>query len=99
MTVKGTEIESQIRDVLARETSAILLSNRLFAPGGLFLQLASTEEERRALSLTSLFREALNRIADLRQVEFAQFAKSIEEFQRANPGRGRGFKLEHADAV
>lgn len=90
------QVESQIRDALARETSAILLSNKLFAPGGLFQLLASNEEERRAISTTDLFRDALNRIADLRVTEFADFARSVEQFERANPGSGRVFKLEHA---
>src|SRR4051794_9223691 len=83
------QIEARIRVELASETSAILLSYKLFAPGGLFPQLAATEEERRVISQTPLFRDALKRIADLRGKGFAQFARSVEQFEAAQPGRGR----------
>jgi hypothetical protein len=52
MTAKE-QIETEIRELLATETRTTVLSNRLFQQGtGLFAQLATTEDERRALVQT-----------------------------------------------
>jgi len=62
------EVEQQIREALAVETSEVLLSNRLFAPDGLFYRLAETEAERRVVAQSTLFREAQRRLSELRRV-------------------------------
>ena len=44
------EVETEIRRLLATETSAIRLSNALFTPGGLFGQLFSNSDEKKRSS-------------------------------------------------
>lgn len=66
------QVEERIRRLIATETSPVLFSNLLFTPDGLFNQLAETEEERRALSQTPLFREALNRLWELEEMEITK---------------------------
>ena len=58
-------VEQQIREVLATVTHAGPLSNQLFRPDGLFSQLARTEEERRAVAQSPLFRQAQRRLGTL----------------------------------
>lgn len=59
-------IEAEIRRLLATETRTTVLSNKLFQQGtGLFGQLAATEDERRALVGTDLFRQAQARVRAL----------------------------------
>jgi hypothetical protein len=90
-------VEEQIRELLVTETSGIRLSNRLFTPDGLFNQLASTEEERRALVQTPLFREAQARVSELQRKEAAEFARVVQQAQAAAPGEGFLFKLEQTE--
>jgi hypothetical protein len=60
------QIETEIRQLLATETRTTVLSNKLFQQGaGLFAQLATTEEERRELVKTELFRTAQARVREL----------------------------------
>ena len=77
--------ETEIREALATETSAIRLSNRLFSPEGLFNQIAPTAEARRAVTQSSLFREAQQRLAELRQREGAEFARAVDQAQIGLP--------------
>jgi hypothetical protein len=87
-------IEEQIRELLTTETSGIILSNKLFAPGGLFGLLGATEEERRAVVQTSLFRQAQARISELQRKEAAEFARVVEQAQAAALGKEFLFRLE-----
>ena len=91
-------VEEQIRELLATETSGIRLSNKLFTPDGLFNQLASTEEERRAIVQTPLFREAQTRVSELQRKEAADFARVVEQAQAAVPGEDFLFKLEQTES-
>ena len=75
------QIEEQIQEALAAETSAILLSNKLFSPDGLFARLADTEEERRIVARSPLFREALKRLSELQKTEFAEFTRTVRRFE------------------
>jgi hypothetical protein len=60
------QTEAEIRHLLATETRTTVLSNKLFQQGtGLFARLATTEEERRALVQTELFRTAQSRVREL----------------------------------
>jgi hypothetical protein len=89
-------IERQINQVLAKETQAIPLSNQLFSPDGLFNQLARTEEERRIVAQSSLFKAAQKRLTELQQNEAAQFARAVDQSKAAMPGDGYRVKLERA---
>jgi hypothetical protein len=73
------EIEHQIQHILATEHDASRLSRRLFDADGLFGQLARTEDERRALTQTSLFRKALHRLTELQRQEAADYAQEPDQ--------------------
>jgi hypothetical protein len=79
------QIEAQILDVLTRETQAIVLSQKLFHPTGLFSQLAATEDERRLVAQSALFREAQRRLSDLQRQEAAAFAQTVAQVQPSLP--------------
>jgi hypothetical protein len=76
-------IEGRIRVALATETSAVALSNQLFAPGGLFSQLAISEEERGALTESPLFREAQARVTELERAERAELVAAVRRMKVA----------------
>ncbi len=73
------------------------LSNRLFSQGGLFSQLAPTEEERRALVQSELFKQAQRRLSDLERKEAAVFKAAIEQVQAALPDSGYRLKMEWSE--
>jgi len=75
------QIEEQIQEALAAETSAVLLSNKLFSPDGFFSRLADTEEERRIVAQSPLFREALKPLSELKKAEFAEFTRTVRRFE------------------
>jgi hypothetical protein len=87
-------IEAKIRELIASECDSITLSNALFAPSGLFSQLASGEDERRALTKTPLFKEAQQRVATLRKMEAQRFSQSVKAYEAAKPGAKLMFKVE-----
>lgn len=74
-----TTIEQQIRAVLDSKTNAGDLTEKLFAPGALFSQLAPTPEERHRLIQTTLFREAQRRLTELHRHEAALFRRAVAE--------------------
>ena len=74
------EAEAEIRRLLATETRTVVLSNKLFQQGtGLFKFLWVTEEEKRAVVESDLFREAMNRVRDLqyRDIEALREASKV----------------------
>jgi len=73
------EIENRIRALLQIKTTSQALSNALFGYGGLFGRLAKTEQERKALMNTPLFREAEERIMEIERAEIAAERRRIEE--------------------
>jgi hypothetical protein len=93
------QIEQQIRELLASETHAIPLSNKLFSPNGLFNRLATTEEERRAVAQSALFKDALRRLSELQKKESAEFASAVQQAEAVVPGEGYLFKLERAESA
>jgi hypothetical protein len=93
------QVEQQIRDVLASETHAIPLSNKLFRPDGLFNRLANTEEERRAVAQSELFKQALRRLTELQKKEAAEFARAVQQAEAVTPEGGYFFKLESAESA
>jgi hypothetical protein len=88
------QIENQIRELLATEAQAVRLSNLLFAPDGLFAQLAASEQERREVAASSLFREALRRVSELERTEAAAFARSVSRTDGSFPAGSTLHKVE-----
>lgn len=91
------QIEQQIREVLASERAAVVLSDKLFGPGGLFGRLADTKEERRAIVLSPLFKEAQRRLTEIQEVEAEEFAQAVKKAQTAVPQGEHRLKLERAE--
>lgn len=87
------QIEKQIRQLLSEATSAVALSNKLLAPGGLFSQMASNEQERRAQIESPLYREAKRRIAELRKTEAREFSETVRRYEEAK-GQQISIKIE-----
>jgi hypothetical protein len=76
------EIENRIRALLSAKTTSRTLSNALFGPMGLFGKLGATEEQRRAISQTPLYKQAHARIME---IERAEMAADLEaELRRIN---------------
>lgn len=91
------QIEQPIRDVLAAETRAIALSNRLFTPDGLFNQLAHTEDERRVIAQSALFKQAQQRFMELQRKEAAEFSQALQHAPAAIAGDRFFIKLENTE--
>jgi hypothetical protein len=90
------QIEQQIRDLLAKETQAIPLSNQLFRPDGLFSRLAATEEGRRDVAQSALFRQAQGRLTELQRQEAAAFTRAVQQTPANQAEEGYLLKLEQA---
>jgi hypothetical protein len=90
------QIEQQIRDVLATEGQALALSNRLFSPDGLFCQLAQTEQERRLVAQSPLFKQAQRRLTELQQKEGAAFTQAVQRAGAALQSGDYWLKLEQS---
>lgn len=93
------QLESQIREVLATETQAIPLSNKLFRPDGLFNQLAKTEDERRIVAQSPLFQQAQRRLTELQHSEAAEFGRAVRQAQAALPEGDYLLKFERAEST
>jgi hypothetical protein len=92
------QIEQQIRDALTEETRAIPFSNRLFSPVGLFNQLAQTEEQRRAVARSPLFKEAQKRFLELQRIELAEFSGVLRQAHAATAGENFLIRLENTES-
>ena len=90
------EIEQAILKVLAEETSAVGISNRLFTPDGLFSMLAATEEERRVLVRTPLFTQAQKRFRELQFKEAEEFRHALTDMQGTDLEKNYHVKIERA---
>jgi hypothetical protein len=71
-------IEARVKELLAMDLPAHVLSNALFGPTGLFNQIAHTEKERRQFSQTALFQQANSRITELQRVEISEARAELE---------------------
>jgi hypothetical protein len=91
------QIEQQIREVLASESAAVVLSDRLFGPGGLFGRLANSEEERRMVAQSPLFKEAQRRLTELQEVEAEEFARAVQKAHAAVPRGEHLLKRKRAE--
>ena len=83
------QIEAEIRGLLSAETRTTVLSNKLFQQGtGLFARLAETEEERRALVRTDLFRAAQRRVRDLQHRDAEALRETVRVLRGSLPDDG-----------
>lgn len=79
-------IEAEIRHLLATETRTTVLSNKLFQQGtGLFGRLAPTEDERRVVFRSELFRQAQSRVRDLQYRDADALRRAAEAEAPADP--------------
>lgn len=79
-------IEQKIRDLLAHEKSAIALSNQLFAPSGLFNELAQNEADRRKMIQSPLYKEAQRQLNEMQRREAAEFSQTVAQAQKSVGG-------------
>jgi hypothetical protein len=91
------EAASQIRKLLATEESALILSNRLFTPNGLFNQIAHSAEERREVIKTDLWRDAMARMRELESREAGALDESTKVLSQHLPYGRYQIRLERAD--
>ncbi len=82
-------IEKEIRQVLKSETSAILLSEKLFSSHGLFSRLAASEQGRKKVARSALFRQALARFAELKREGAGKLSQANEKASLAGSWRKR----------
>jgi hypothetical protein len=94
---KQEQVELRIREVLATEGHAVSLSNKLFRPDGLFNELAKTEDERRIVAQSPLFKQAQKRLMELQQKEAGEFVEAVKQTEAAMPEGSYLLKLESAD--
>ena len=92
------ELERQICNIIASETNAIALSDKLFHPDGLFNQLAKTEVERRVVAQSPLFQQAQGRLTELQRHEAAKFASAVNQAQTVMSEGGLLLKLERSES-
>jgi hypothetical protein len=77
-------IVRRIEQVLTQDgLSAQAFSQILFCPNGLFNQLASSEDECRAVAQSSLFQQANARLTELQQQELAVLAQAAASRRNA----------------
>ena len=81
------ELERQIQELLATEADPVALSNALFSQSGLFALLAITEEERRILTQSSLFREANQRVMEMELEEAQPLLEATEKIKAIRAAR------------
>jgi hypothetical protein len=93
------EVERQIDEILASETQAIALSDKLFSPDGLFSRLAETEDERRVVSQSPLFRRAQRRLTEIQRREASDFGQALPPAQATLPAGDFLLKLERAESA
>jgi hypothetical protein len=80
--------------VLTEENTAVGISDKLFTPDGLFSLLASTEEERRAMVQTPLFKRAQKRFRELQFKEAEEFRLATANMQGSELGKHYAVKVE-----
>ena len=87
-------VEREINEVLATVNTAIVLSDKLFGPAGLFNQLASTEDQRRTVASSPLFRQAQQRFRELQYQEAEAFARAVSRASANLPAGEHRLKVE-----
>lgn len=76
-------IREQVLEVLAQESKAGPLSEKLFGPQGLFSQVARTADERQQLLQDPLYRQAMARFMAVQHSEACAFDESLATKPRA----------------
>jgi hypothetical protein len=88
------EIEQEIERLLATESSAIVLSEKVFSQDGLFSKLASNIEQRKELVRSSLYQRAQKRFRELQFKEMDAFHDKVEQWRNAGVEKETAVKLE-----
>ncbi len=91
------QVEARILQILSEESTAVSVSDHLFATNGLFSLLASNEEERRAMVRSPLFKKAQNRFRELQFKEAEEFRQALAHIPSADMTSCRREKSEHLD--
>jgi hypothetical protein len=77
------EIEKQIRELLAADLDSVTLSNKLFQQGtGLFPRMGQTEEQRREMVKSDLWKSAQARLRELEQRDLERFRQVVKEVEK-----------------
>jgi hypothetical protein len=92
--IEREQVEARIRQVMADEKSGISLSNKLFTPDGLFNQIAKTEEDRRQVAQSPLFREAQRRVRELERLEIGELSRAADQLKSKLPGATYRIRIE-----
>jgi hypothetical protein len=93
------QIEQEILKVLDEEQTAVGISDKLFTPDGLFSLLATSEEERRTLVQSELFKKSQKRFRELQFKEAEQFQQATSNLQGTSLGNNYAVKIERAKSV
>ena len=92
------EIENEIRELLQSESHTVTLSNRLFAPSGLFSQLASNADERRAITRSLIWRDAQERLRELENRDAAALDEAMRHVQSHMPNGSFRLRFESMES-
>ena len=97
--MRTQDIEQEIQRILATETSAVALSEKIFSPDGLFAKLASTYEERKALIHSALYQSALERFHELQSSEMEAFRQAVASLQGSEFAKHCAVKIEPSNTA
>ena len=84
--------------ILAEESTAVGISEKLFTPDGLFSLLASNEDERKALVSSPLYKKAQKCFRDLQFKEAGEFRNATTNLQKTPMGKEYAVKIERSKA-
>ena len=89
------ELERQIRDLLAADIDSIALSQRLFQQGsGLFARLGQTEEQRREVVRSELWKLSRVRLRELERRDLERFREVVKVVEQHHPPGSYMLRLE-----
>jgi hypothetical protein len=91
------ELERQIRELLSANLDSVTLSNRLFQQGtGLFVLLGQTEQERREIVHSQLWKLARERLNELERRDLERF-REVARVEQSQPPGSFHSRLETAE--
>ncbi len=89
------ELESQIRELLTADIDSITLSQRLFQQGsGLFTLLGQTEEQRREVVRSELWKLSRARLHELERRDLERFRDVVKVVEQHQLPGGYTIRLE-----
>jgi hypothetical protein len=92
------ELERQIRELLTVDIDSIALSNRLFQQGtGLFARLGQTEEQRKEIVRSELWKLARERLNELERRDLERFREVVKVVEHHQPPGSYFLRLEAAE--